>query len=80
MLFRCAPLAPATDHGHAAKVNNGKKHFTVDIHCHIHVPEADALLNELAPPDSSATAVDSGDFECAAGGRHRQGWLDRQCR
>lgn len=49
MLFRCAPHAPATDHGHAATVSNGIKHLTVDIHCHIHVPAADALLNKLAP-------------------------------
>jgi aminocarboxymuconate-semialdehyde decarboxylase len=67
MLFRCAPHAPhapATGHGHghAATVGDGKKHFTVDIHCHIHVPEADALLNDLAPPDSGATAVDAGDL------------------
>ena len=48
MLFRCAPQAPAG--GSAASgpgtVKRDRKHLTVDIHCHLHVPEAD----EIAPP------------------------------
>lgn len=46
MLFKCANRAPATDHGHAATVSRTNKHLTVDIHCHVHVPEADDLLRE----------------------------------
>jgi aminocarboxymuconate-semialdehyde decarboxylase len=44
MLFKCATHAPATDHGHRQTVTDGKKHFAVDIHCHIHVPAADAMV------------------------------------
>ena len=46
MLFKCANRAPADDHGHAATVSRAGKHLTVDIHCHVHVPEADDLLRE----------------------------------
>lgn len=46
MLYRCANRAPAADHGHAATVRRGNKYLTVDIHCHVHVPEADDLLRE----------------------------------
>jgi aminocarboxymuconate-semialdehyde decarboxylase len=40
--------APADDQGHATEVRNGSKVRTVDIHCHIHVPQADDRLSELA--------------------------------
>ena len=51
MFFKCATHAPASDHGHAQTVSNGNKHFTVDIHCHVHVPEADAMLPDTAVAD-----------------------------
>ena len=46
MLFKCAHHAPATGHGHshARTVKRDKKHITVDIHCHVHVPEADKMV------------------------------------
>ena len=59
MLFRCATHAPAADHGHGHTVTNGKKYFTVDIHCHIHVPAADAQLRELTPDVGPGTVIDS---------------------
>ncbi len=63
MLFTCSPRpaqraaahGPATDHGHSVPVTNGKKSLTVDIHCHIHVPAADAMLADL-PPENQARA------------------------
>ena len=44
MLYKCAPQAPATDHGHTQTIKNGNKHLTVDIHCHVHVPECDTMV------------------------------------
>ncbi|NQV55882.1 MAG: amidohydrolase [Rhodospirillales bacterium] len=48
MFHRCTPHAPSTDHGgdhdHAYHIGDGKKHFTVDIHCHVVVPEAVAAM------------------------------------
>ena len=51
-----AAHAPA---GHAHTVSDGKKHFTVDIHCHLHVAEADEMLKSLCPTDTGRTMVDA---------------------
>jgi len=68
MLFTCAPHAPADGRGHGHQhrhrhgqtVGKGGKFFTVDIHCHMHVPEADARLKELMPEGTGGgTVVDS---------------------
>ena len=66
MFFKCqapghvhhnqAAHAPA---GHAQTVSDGKKHFTVDIHCHLHVAEADEMLKSLSPKDTGRTMVDT---------------------
>ena len=45
MLFKCAHHAPAADHGHRRTVKRDAKHVTVDIHCHVHVPECDAMVD-----------------------------------
>jgi aminocarboxymuconate-semialdehyde decarboxylase len=45
MLFKCAPHAPAADHGHSHTIKSNRKHLTVDIHCHVHVPECDAMID-----------------------------------
>ena len=55
MFFKCATHAPASDHGHAQTVSRGKKHFTVDIHCHVHVPDADAMLANASAADQGKT-------------------------
>ena len=61
MLFTCSnpghkhTHAPAADHGQT--VTNGKKHFTVDIHCHVHVPEADAMLKDVQAAISMSTPM-----------------------
>ncbi len=60
MFFKCAHHAPADQsHGHTETVVRNNKHFTVDIHCHIHVPEADKMLQALSPDDSGRKMVDT---------------------
>jgi aminocarboxymuconate-semialdehyde decarboxylase len=62
MLFTCGDhphRAPAADHGHKHVVRNGNKHFTVDIHCHVHVPEADAMLKDAQAADQRNLYVDT---------------------
>src|SRR5215207_7718415 len=53
MLYTCgsqAHQAPAADFGQApAAGKNDKNWFTVDIHCHLHVVEADARLEGVTP-------------------------------
>ena len=46
MLFKCSHHGPATDHGHGQTVKRDNKHLTVDIHCHVHVPECDDMVSE----------------------------------
>ncbi|MDH3308126.1 MAG: amidohydrolase [Acidimicrobiia bacterium] len=53
MFFKCVTHAPADDRGQAPVVTGGQKHLTVDIHCHVHVPAADALLPPLSATDDS---------------------------
>jgi aminocarboxymuconate-semialdehyde decarboxylase len=58
MFFKCANHAPADQaRGHTISRNN--KHFTVDIHCHIQVPEADAMLKQLVPDDTGRKMIDT---------------------
>jgi aminocarboxymuconate-semialdehyde decarboxylase len=61
MFFKCTnhALPAETGSGHNQTVTDGKKFFTVDIHCHIHVPEADEMLQQLAPGDSNRKAIDN---------------------
>lgn len=65
MLFTCSnpghkhTHAPAADHGQT--VTNGKKHFTVDIHCHVHVPEADVMLKNAEAADQKNLYVDTNE-------------------
>ena len=53
MLYRCGPHtahAPAADFGQAPAAAKGDtSYFTVDLHCHLHVLEADALLEGVEP-------------------------------
>ena len=48
MFYRCAPHAPA-DHGHGHTVAHGKKHFTVDIHCHVALPGLNDIFEGIEP-------------------------------
>jgi len=52
MLYKCGHTthAPATDFGQApGAAKDDKSFFTVDLHCHLHVPEADAMLEGASP-------------------------------
>jgi len=53
MFFKCVNHSPASDHGHTQRVKNGNKHFTVDVHCHVHVLEADAMLEDPSVADQA---------------------------
>ena len=60
MFFKCANHIPADhNHGGGQIVSKNNKHFTVDIHCHIHVPEADEMLQEISPEDTGRRMVDT---------------------
>ena len=41
MLFQCATHASSKDHGHSETIKSENKYLTVDIHCHVHIPEVD---------------------------------------
>ena len=45
MLYRCTPQSATNDHGHSQVIKGNHKHLTVDIHCHVHVPECDAMVD-----------------------------------
>jgi aminocarboxymuconate-semialdehyde decarboxylase len=53
MLFSCSP---ASAHGGARVVRRprDRKHFTVDIHCHVETPEAADLVRGIPHPPESA--------------------------
>ncbi len=53
MLFQCGPHAPAggpAASGPGRTVKRDRKHLTVDIHCHLHVPEADEVVASALDP------------------------------
>ena len=54
MLFKCAPRAPAADHGGTFIARKGNKHRIVDIHCHRESKRADDLMKVPAFPVGSA--------------------------
>ncbi|MBF0277426.1 MAG: amidohydrolase [SAR324 cluster bacterium] len=63
MFFKCTHQNSADQSGgnqsRTQTVVRNHKHFTVDIHCHIHVPEADKLLQALSPDDSGRKMIDT---------------------
>lgn len=51
MMFTCAPRAAAESASKGRKiVKRGNKSFAVDLHCHVHTPEADAIAKQTAVP------------------------------
>jgi aminocarboxymuconate-semialdehyde decarboxylase len=54
MLFSCSPAAASgrTMVARRPKARGGRKHFTVDIHCHLHTPEADELVKDAYRPET----------------------------
>ncbi|HUB95018.1 MAG TPA: amidohydrolase family protein [Stellaceae bacterium] len=54
MLFSCSPAAP---HGRPIAVRRttgARKHFSVDIHCHVETPEAADLVKSVGHPPEAA--------------------------
>ncbi len=62
MLFSCGHRLPhhvaSSDHGAAFVAPKAGRLFTVDIHCHVHVPAADEMLGQL-PPGVGEQVVDN---------------------
>lgn len=54
MLFKCAPHAPAADHGGSIVARKGNKSRIVDIHCHRECKRADYFMKVPAFPVGSA--------------------------
>lgn len=81
MLFTCSNPAhrhgPAGDHGHHRAVTDGKKHFTVDIHCHLHVPEADAMLKDAKAADQRNLYVDTNPLTSEINAKQHQDILPK---
>jgi len=51
MMYTCAPSGGAASHsGHRKVVKRGNKTLAVDLHCHVHVPEAAAIAKQTAMP------------------------------
>lgn len=50
MLFTC-PGAAAPGGGPRAAAGGRRRHFCVDIHCHVHHPAADEMVKHLLSPD-----------------------------
>ena len=57
MLFKCAPHAPAADHG-GAVVRKGNKSRIVDIHCHRESKRADEMMKLPAFPVGSQLTLE----------------------
>jgi aminocarboxymuconate-semialdehyde decarboxylase len=54
MLYRCTPALPQAMRVGAKRSRRAaapRRHFTVDIHCHVFTPEADALVRESFRPE-----------------------------
>lgn len=51
MMFTCAPAGSASHSSSRRKlVKRGNKTLSVDLHCHVHVPEAAAIAKQTAVP------------------------------
>jgi len=51
MMYTCAPSGGAASHSSRRKVvKRGNKSLAVDLHCHVHVPEAEAIAKQTAVP------------------------------
>ena len=62
MLFSCRPAAAARSNAISIKRSRAPhRRFTVDIHCHVHTPEADALVKPAMSPANELMATFSND-------------------
>ena len=52
MMYTCAPAGGAAAYSsHRKTVKRGNKTLAVDLHCHVHVPEAAAIAKQTAIPE-----------------------------
>jgi len=57
MMYTCAPSGGAASHSsHRKVVKRGNKTLSVDLHCHVHVPEAAAIAKQTAVPPGDPLA------------------------
>jgi aminocarboxymuconate-semialdehyde decarboxylase len=62
MLFTCGPTMAARSNAISIKRSGApRRHFTVDIHCHVHTPEADDYVLARVKPAPEPMAVFSND-------------------
>jgi len=62
MLFKCNPKATVNEGGHGTVASKVGKHLKVDIHCHLHVPEADQMLPQQDDQDMSKLYMASNEL------------------
>lgn len=81
MLFTCSNPAhnhaPGGDTGHHRTVTDGKKHFTVDIHCHVHVPEADTMLEDFKSANQTSYSIETNAASAAINRQQHLNILDK---
>jgi len=65
MLYKCVHHAPANEQGHAHPGTRQVKHLTVDIHCHVHVLEADNMISTLPEGERPNLPIDSNPVTAA---------------
>lgn len=51
MLYSCSPAAARGMALKSRRARRGERHFTVDIHCHVHTPAADELVKHVFVPE-----------------------------
>src|SRR5260221_3713526 len=62
MLFSCRPAIAARSNAISIKRSRAShRNFTVDIHCHVHTPEADALVKPAMTSANELMASFSND-------------------
>lgn len=61
MLFSCRPAAARSNAVSIKRSSAPRRHFTVDIHCHVHTPEADALVKSAFSPAYEPLAAFAND-------------------
>jgi aminocarboxymuconate-semialdehyde decarboxylase len=70
MLFTC-PGAVARG-GRSPRTGGGRRHFGVDIHCHVHHPAVDEMVRHVFSPDREPSMRYSNDLSRATNHRQRE--------
>jgi len=70
VLFTCPGAAARGGEGRAAK--GGRRHFCIDLHCHVHYPPADEMVKHVATPDREPSMRFSNDLSRATNQQQMQ--------